>query len=121
MALQRFPNSLSSVKLMKEGFKFEVGSSRVEASFEGGRTYSKKSFRKIPDRFTGRLRLTSAELRILLNFFKFDLHEGVESFIWNHPITNQQISCQFVGGLSYNSDEGDYWFIDLAVEIIDLL
>ena len=117
--MDRFPLDL---RLEKNGFSYNSGNSKIEASFESGSTMRKKTYRKVPDRFAGQIICTQAELEVLLNFYFKTLDEGIKAFIWSHPVSDAQISVLFVGEAPrYTSLEGDYFSFQAGYEIVDYL
>ena len=114
-----FPQELNQIKPNVNGFTYEKGNSKVETAFDSGETFQKRTNRKTPDRFRCGIELTGDQLMIFEDFYDETLDEGVLNFNWIHPILSNPIQCKFIGGYTLTSLQGNYYLVQLSVEIVD--
>lgn len=114
-----WPGELNSIRLNIDGFSFEPGNNKIEASFQSGRSFSKIAPTQTPDRFSGYFDLDYYQLQIFENFWKTTLKHAVKSFNWHHPITDSSIEVKILGVPIYKAIGGNYYRVECNFEAVN--
>ena len=115
------PIEINHIRPNYEGFAFQKGTNRIEATFESGETFIKKTTRKTPDRFSFNLEFSESEYRVFQDFYDNTLDQGIEKFSWRHPLNDSMIICKFIGQIVVSAVVGNRFSIFLTCEIVDEL
>lgn len=88
-----FPESLP--KPLADGFSEGASDPWVEDRSEVGAPRRRARFTRALAQFTFSLTLNDADLEVLKTFYNQTISFGVESFIWEHPTTNETFMVRF--------------------------
>jgi hypothetical protein len=111
-----WPSSLPE-KLRNDGFSSQARSNVAIAEPEVGEVMTRVRFTGRVDDVVGKLTLTGEELRILENFWQYDLKFGALPFSWDHPTLQIAATAHFLGRpVRPSALPGDLFDVDLPLQ-----
>lgn len=117
MAVQ-FPGSLSGVYPDPEGFQRVIGPSKSESRFGGATLFKKINF-KFPDRWQISLIFTENQLATFEAWYRDELKEGLEEFIWRDPVTLGRKTFKVLGSFGFDLQGLNRYRVTLNLEEVE--
>lgn len=112
---ESWPASLEE-KLNASGFNYSFANTTIRSDSEVGPSKVRRLYTTGVDRQTCSLRLHRDDYPTFENFFKTTLNGGVNTFLFNNPITDESNEWRFTGPPSFNTIGGNEFIINMEWE-----
>lgn len=103
---------------INDGFQEALGNNVLRTNMDVGPAKVRRRSAIRNDALSIRLKLTTAELAIFKAFYTTDLHDGVDTIQWVHPITNVSTDLRFTSPPSWEPAETGFFNVTLALEVM---
>lgn len=88
----------------------------VEDRGEVGAPDKRLRFTRELETFSFRIRIVSAQVAVLKDFYATDLVKGTKAFNWTHPTTGASYEVQFGGRPRISHVSGPIWDVDIDLQ-----
>jgi len=110
LALPQFVN--------QSGFSLDVGDTTIKSSVDVGPAKRRRISTRSVDTLTVSMDIDYTQYQMLYDFFNTSLNGGINSFLFNHPITTIPTEFRFIEPLKFSAKGGTYFVVSMKWEQI---
>lgn len=107
-------------KVRRDGYEFTPANELLESEMERGHKL-RRIASGTPEIHKCRIRVSWAQLQAFTDWLNVTLAGGSLPFLFPHPITRAQKTCQFIPdqGVPYKASPqpGRHWFLDFSIRV----
>lgn len=103
--------------LESSGFQYTQQDQFIRTEMDAGPDFQRRRYTAASTLYGGNIQVTSSQHTTFWNFYNSTLNGGVDSFTWEHPITESAATVRFTATPTQSHLGGDLYQISIQLEI----